>query len=345
MPVLTRCGNDKVTWGNAVSKPRIFVSWNAPDFVLNALAEVGELSIWRKPARPTIEDLATELADVEAVFGNLPWNEETLRLAPKLRIAANTAVGYDNVDVAAATAHGVIVTNTPDVLTDTTADLAFSLLVTAARRIGESERFVRAGRWGSPRSSGGLLGRDVHHATLGIVGLGRIGSEVAHRGMGFHMKVIYHDAFRREDLERQLGYRFVDLDTLLRESDFVSLHVSLSPETRHLIGEAELGKMKPTAILVNASRGGVVDEQALIAALREGKLAGAGLDVFEKEPVDPDNPLLSMENVVVTPHIGSATLATREAMSRLAVDNVVAVLQGKPPLTPVNPEVLGRPRA
>jgi lactate dehydrogenase-like 2-hydroxyacid dehydrogenase len=325
-----------------VSKPKIFVSWPAPDFVMSALTEVGEVSVWRKPSRPTVEELAVELADVEAVFGNLRWTEEIFRLAPKLRIAANTSVGYDNVDVAAATAHGVIVTNTPDVLTDTTADLAFSLLVAAARRIGESERFMRAGLWGSPRSSAGLLGRDIHHATLGIVGLGRIGAEVAHRGLGFHMKVIYHDAIRREALEQQHGYQFVDLDTLLRESDFISLHVSLSPETQHLIGDAELARMKPTAILVNASRGGVIDEQALIRALEEGKIAGAGLDVFEKEPVDPDNPLLKMENVVATPHIGSATLATRQAMSRLAADNVVAVLQGKPPLTPVNPEVLSR---
>ena len=327
-----------------MSRPKIFASYPGPDFVMKALSEVGEVSVWRNPSRPTMEDLATELADVEAVYGNLLWTEETFRLAPKLRIAANTAVGYDNVDVAAATAHGVIVTNTPDVLTDTTADLAFCLLVDAARRIGEAERFVRSGKWGSPRSSGGLLGRDIHHATLGVVGLGRIGSEVAHRGLGFHMKVIYHDAIRRESLEQQFGYTFVDLDTLLRESDFISLHVSLSPETKHLIGEAELAKMKPTAILVNASRGGVIDEQALVKALQEGKLAGAGLDVFEKEPVDPENPLLAMENVVVTPHIGSATLATRQAMSQLAADNVVAVLSGKPPLTPVNPEVLSRAR-
>ncbi len=333
---------DAETWGNTVAKPKIFCSYPAPDFVMSALSEVGEINVWRKPNRPTVDDLATELADVDAVYGNLLWTEETFRLAPKLRIAANTAVGYDNVDVAAATERGIVVTNTPDVLTDTTADLAFCLLVDAARRIGEAERFVRSGKWGTPRSSGGLLGRDIHHATLGIVGLGRIGSEVAHRGLGFHMKVIYHDAIRRESLEQQFGYTFVDLDTLLRESDFISLHVSLSPETRHLIGEAELAKMKPTAILVNASRGGVIDEQALIKALQDGKIAGAGLDVFEKEPASPDNPLLSMENVVATPHIGSATLATREAMSRLAAENVVAVLQGKPPLTPVNPEVLSR---
>jgi lactate dehydrogenase-like 2-hydroxyacid dehydrogenase len=327
---------------DTVSRPRIFAAYPAPDFILSALSEVGELSVWRGPGRPTLEDLASELSDVEAVYGNLRWTEETFALAPKLRVIANTSVGFDNVDVAAATAHGVIVTNTPDVLTDTTADLAFSLLVAAARRIGEAERFVRAGLWGKPGQYPGFLGRDIHHATLGIVGLGRIGAEVAHRGLGFHMNVIYHDALRREDLERQHGYRFVDLDTLLRESDFVSLHVSLSAETMHLIGAGELAKMKPTAILVNASRGGVVDEQALISALREGQLAGAGLDVFEKEPVDPDNPLLKMENVVVTSHIGSATLATRQAMGRLAAANVVAVLQGKPPLTPVNPEVVGR---
>jgi len=193
------------------------------------------------------------------------------------------------------------------------------------------------------------MGRDLHHATLGIVGMGRIGEAVADRARAFQMQVLYHDTVRREELERRHGYRFVTLDALLAASDFISLHTALTPETRGMIGASALAKMKPTAYLINTSRGPVVDEGALIAALQAGRLAGAGLDVFEHEPVDPENPLLKMENVVALPHIGSATEATRQAMVDLAVDNLLAVLQGKPPLTPVNPEVLGkrreRPRA
>jgi phosphoglycerate dehydrogenase-like enzyme len=186
------------------------------------------------------------------------------------------------------------------------------------------------------------MGRDVHHATLGIIGLGRIGAAVAHRALAFHMKVIYYDVVHRKDLEEQLGYQFVDLETLLRQSDFVTLQVPLLPETRRLVGAAQLAMMKPTAFLINASRGPVVDEGALIKALQEGRIAGAGLDVFEREPVDLENPLLKMENVVALPHVGSATEATRQAMVDLAADNILAVLQGKQPLTPVNPEVLSR---
>jgi glyoxylate reductase len=258
--------------------------------------------------------------------------------APHLRIIALTAVGYDSVDVAAATKRGIVVTNTAGSLTDTVADLTLALMLAAARRLPESERWVRAGNW---RIVGVTpMGRDVHHATLGIVGLGRIGAAVADRARGFQMRVLYHDTIRREELEKQHGYHFVTLDTLLRESDFISLHTALTPETRGMIGESELAKMKPTAFLINTSRGPVVNEGALIAALQAGRLAGAGLDVFETEPIDPANPLLKMENVVTLPHVGSATEATRHAMVDLAADNVLAVLQGKPPLTPVNPEVL-----
>lgn len=323
-----------------MSKPKVFIPWPVPEAVVAALADACDVRVWPGPGRCPESAVPDEVKDVDAVLGNVRWTPILLDQAPKLRIIANTSVGYDNVDVEAATARGVIVTNTPDVLTDTTADLAFTLLMCAARRVGEAERFIRAGQWGMSGTMAGFLGQDVHHATLGVVGLGRIGAAVAHRALGFHMKVLYYDAFRREDLERQFGYRYVDLDTLLRESDFVTLHVNLSAETRYLVGEAELAKMKPTAFLVNASRGGVVDEEALVSALKEGRIAGAALDVFEKEPVDPDHPLLKLENVVVAPHIGSATAATRQAMQKLAIANVLAVLQGQPPLTPVNPEVL-----
>jgi lactate dehydrogenase-like 2-hydroxyacid dehydrogenase len=222
------------------------------------------------------------------------------------------------------------------------ADLVFALMLAVARRVPESERWLRAGNWHAVGVT--PMGRDVHHSTLGILGMGRIGAAVADRARGFQMTVLYHDTVRREDLERQHGYRFVTLDTLLRESDFVSLHTALTPETRGMIGESELAKMKPTAFLINTSRGPVVDERALIAALQAGRPAGAGLDVFETEPIDLESPLLKMETVVALPHVGSATEATRQAMVDLATDNVLAVLQGRPPLTPVNPEVLSRLR-
>ena len=260
--------------------------------------------------------------------------------ASRLRLVALTAVGFDMVDVAAATARGILVTNTPDVLTETVADLTFALILAAARRVCETERWMLAGQWKTLGVT--AMGRDVHHATLGIVGMGRIGVAVAERARGFQMPVLYFDFVRREELERQFGYRYVNLETLLKESDFVTLHVPLLPETTGMIGAAQLAMMKPTAYLINAARGPVVDERALIAALQAGQIAGAGLDVYETEPIDASNPLLAMENVVKLPHVGSATGATRQAMVNLATDNLLAVLQGKPPLTPVNSEVLSR---
>jgi glyoxylate reductase len=285
-----------------------------------------------------------EMSDARALLGYAAMPAELMDKAPRLRIIATSSVGFDHIDVAAATERGILVTHTPDVLTDTTADLAFTLMLAVARRIGEAERLTRAGMWGKGMDSSTLLGRDVHHATLGVVGLGRIGAAVAERALGFHMRVLYHDFVRREDLEQKFGYRYVDLESLLREADFVTIHVPLLPETRGMIGAAQFALMKPTAYLINAARGPIVDERALIEALRERRIAGAGLDVFEKEPVDPENPLLRMENVVALPHVGSATVATRRAMVELAANNVLAVLQGRPPLTPVNPEVLPRMR-
>jgi lactate dehydrogenase-like 2-hydroxyacid dehydrogenase len=286
--------------------------------------------------------LEKEIGEAAAVLGTDRWTAAMMDKAPHLRIIALTAVGFDSVDVTSATERGILVTNTAGSLTDTVADLVFALMLAVARRVPESERWLRAGNWHAVGVT--PMGRDVHHATLGILGMGRIGAAVADRARGFQMTVLYHDTVRREDLERQHGYRFVNLDTLLRESDFLSLHTALTPETRGMIGESELAKMKPTAFLINTSRGPVVNEGALIAALRAGRPAGAGLDVFETEPIDPENPLLKMENVVLLPHVGSATEATRQAMVDLAADNVLAVLQGKPPLTPVNPEVLSRLR-
>ena len=252
-----------------------------------------------------------------------------------VRVIANVAVGFDNVDVEAATRAGILVTNTPDVLTDTTADLAFALLLAAARRIVEGHQFVHSGQW--RRWTIDLLaGHDIHHKTLGIFGMGRIGQAVARRGRGFSMRVLYHDARRAEEaLERDLGLEFVDKDRLLAESDFISLHVPLLESTRRMIGAPELRRMKPGAILVNTSRGPVVDEAALAEALAARRIAGAGLDVFEHEPeVHPL--LLKLDNVVLAPHIGSASIDTRRSMSMLAVENCAAALEGRRPPTLVN---------
>jgi glyoxylate reductase len=261
-------------------------------------------------------------------------DEEVLAASPSLRVVSNVAVGYNNIDAAAARRRSIVVTNTPDVLTETTADFAWTLLMAAARRVVEADQFARSGQW--KRWQWDLLwGVDIHGKTLGVVGFGRIGRAVARRALGFNMRVLYTDTVRADDAtERDLRASAVDLETLLRESDFVTLHTLLIPETRHLINERTLRLMKKTAVLVNAARGPVVDEAALVRALTEGWIAGAGLDVFEEEPkIHPG--LLPLENVVLAPHIASASLDTRLAMATLAVRNCLAVLEGKPPITPV----------
>jgi glyoxylate reductase len=251
-----------------------------------------------------------------------------------LKVIANMAVGYDNVDVETARERGVVVTNTPEVLTETTADTTFLLLLAAARRLGEAERLLRAGKWDAwgPKQ---LLGPDVWGKRLGLVGLGRIGQAVARRASGFDMEILYYDKYRNEDLEEGLGARYLELDDLLRESDFVSIHTPLTPETWHLISERELGLMRPTAVLVNASRGPVVDEAALADALANRRIFAAGLDVYEEEPsVHPR--LFELENAVLAPHIGSASIETRDRMATLAAENLAAVLRGEEPKTPVD---------
>ena len=260
-------------------------------------------------------------------------DDEVLAAAPNLKVVANVAVGYNNIDVAAATRRGVVVTNTPDVLTETTADFAFTLLMAAARRVVEADAYARSGQWKAWKWDL-LWGADIHGKTLGVVGFGRIGRAVARRGLGFGMRVLYHDTVRADPAtERALNATATDIDTLLHQSDFVSLHTLLSPETRHLINERTLRLMKNTAILVNAARGPVVDEAALVKALSERWIAGAGLDVFEEEPkIHPG--LLGLSNVTLAPHIASASGETRIAMATLAVRNCLAVLDGKPPITP-----------
>jgi glyoxylate reductase len=251
-----------------------------------------------------------------------------------LKVIANMAVGYDNIDVEAATERGVVVTNTPEVLNETTADTAFMLLLAAARRLGEAERLLRSGGWDAwgPKQ---LTGPDVWGKRLGVVGFGRIGQALARRTRGFDMDLVYHDQYRNEGAERELGARYLELDELLRTSDFVSIHTPLTPETTHLIGADELERMKPEAVLVNTSRGPVVDESALADALVEGRIFAAGLDVYEEEPeVHPK--LLELENVVLAPHIGSASIETRDKMAALAAENLAAVLRSEEPKTPVN---------
>jgi glyoxylate reductase len=284
------------------------------------------------------------LAEAESAHGIVSlltdrMDEELFARARSLRVVSNVAVGYDNVDVEAATRRGIVVTNTPGVLTEATADFAWALLMAAARRIPEADRYARSGQWTSWQPTL-LLGMDVHGQTIGLVGLGRIGTAVARRALGFGMRVLYHDRSRRVEAEREMGIEYRGLEELLRESDFVSIHTPLTAQTRHLIDRERLALMRPTAILINTARGPVVDEQALYQALTAGRIAAAGLDVFEIEPLPSESPLIGLDNVVLAPHIGSATHATRARMGELAAENCVAVLTGRRPPNPVNPEVL-----
>jgi glyoxylate reductase len=292
-----------------------------------------DLNGHEQPLSP--KDLLTRLRGKQGLICQITdLIDDDVLSTPGLQVVSNVAVGFNNIDVVAAKRRGVVVTNTPDVLTETTADFAWALLMAAARRVVEADRYARSGQWTAWKWDL-LWGADVHGKTLGIIGFGRIGRAVARRSLGFGMRVLYYDAVRSSaESERELNATFVDKDTLLRESDFVTLHVLLSAETRHLIDERALRGMKTTAILVNAARGPIVDEAALVRALTEGWIAGAGLDVFEEEPtIHPG--LLPLQNVVMAPHIASASFDTRVAMSTLAVKNCLAVLEGKPPLTPV----------
>jgi glyoxylate reductase len=322
-------------------KPRVFVTRRIPEEGLRLVREGAECRLWDDDMPPPRAALLEGVADADGLLALLTdrIDAELLDRAPHLKVVANMAVGYDNVDVPACTARRVVVTNTPGVLTETTADLAWALLMASARRVVEADRFTREGKWQTwgPML---LLGQDIHHATLGIVGLGRIGAEVAKRGRGFDMRILYNSRTRKPDLERELGLEHVGLEDLLRQSDFVSLHTPLTPETRGLIGARELSLMKPSAILINTARGSVVDQPALTKALQERRIGGAALDVFEVEPIAPDDPLLALDNVVVLPHIASASTATRGRMARMAAENCLAVLAGQRPANPLNPEAL-----
>ncbi|MBI2762330.1 MAG: D-glycerate dehydrogenase [Chloroflexi bacterium] len=313
-----------------------------PEDGLRAVVEACDARVWEDELPPPREELLRAIEGCDGVLTLLTdrVDDEFLdRAGPQLRVVSNYAVGFDNVDVAACTRRGVAVGNTPGVLTDTTADLAWTLLMAAARRVPEGDRYVRGGRWKTwgPML---LLGPDVHGATLGIVGFGRIGQAVARRAMGFGMTILYHDVARLpSEIEGPLGAAFVPLDELLGRADFVSLHVNLTPETRHLMNAERLGWMKPSAVLVNTSRGPVVDPKSLYEALRDGVIFAAALDVTDPEPIPTDDPLLTLDNCLVVPHIASASRGTRGKMAAMAAANLLAGVRGVRLPTPVNPEV------
>ncbi len=321
-------------------RPKVYVTRRIPAQAMAILQTCCDCRVFDHEETPVPrETLIQELAGVDGAFVLLTdrIDDEVLAGAPRLRIVANMAVGYDNIDVAACTRRGVLVTNTPGVLTETTADLTWALLMATARRLVEAQKVVERGEWRtwSPMF---LTGQDVYGRTLGIIGAGRIGSAVARRARGFSMRVLYHNRRPNPELEAETGAIYAGFHELLEQSDFVVTLVPLTPETRHLINEDALRRMKPSAILVNAARGPVVDEKALHKALTEGWIWAAGLDVWEQEPIGPDHPLLGLPNVVALPHIGSASIATRTRMAVVAAENLVAGVTGQRPPNLVNPE-------
>ena len=316
---------------------KIVVTRQIPEAGLALLRDQGTVTIWDDELPPSAEELDVLLGDVDGALTLLTDRIDgaVLDRHPNLKVVSNFAVGYDNIDANAATERGVLVCNTPDVLTAATADHTWALLMSAARRIPESIEYVRDGKW---KTWGPLLllGQDISGATLGIVGLGRIGKEVARRASGFGMRVIAHDEYQDAGFAAKNNVEYTDLDTVLREADFLTLHVALTPETRHLIGHDAFAKMKPTAILINASRGPVVDTDALVAALESGEILAAALDVTDPEPLPANHPLVSIANCIVVPHTASATVQTRDAMATLAARNLIAGLRGEKPPASVN---------
>lgn len=323
-----------------MAKPRVLATHPLFDPAREILKKHCDVEYWEKTERPPRQEVLRGVKDKEGLVCLLTEkvNEELLQAAPKLKIAANVAVGFDNIDVGACTKRGVVATNTPGVLDETTADFAWTLLMAVGRRLLEGDGLARSGSW-KGWDLDQLVGTDVWGKTLGIVGFGRIGRAMARRASGFQMKVIYADAVRAApNVERELGAEYRDMNSLLAEADFISVHTPLLPETRGLFNAEKFGRMKRTAFLINTSRGPVVNEGDLVAALESGKIAGAALDVFEKEP--EIHPGLRRANVVLAPHIASASLETRTKMAVMAVENVVALLQGRRPANILNPEVL-----
>lgn len=318
---------------------RIFVTRRIPDEGLAILREKFEVVVNEKLEPPSKDELIAGLKDADGAVTLLTdrMDEEVLAKAPKLRIIANLAAGFDNIDLDAATRRGVCVTNTPGVLSETTADLAFALLLSTARKIPQSDRYVREKNWKEAWHPMLMLGQDVHGKTIGIVGMGRIGLEMAKRAKGFGMKIVYTNEKNNPEADA-IGCKKVSLDDLTESSDFISLHVPLTSETKNLFDAKRLARMKRTAILINTARGAVVDQKALAEALKKGTITGAGLDVYEKEPIEPDDPLLSLENVILAPHIGSGSLETRSRMSRMVAENITAYFAKKKPPQLLNPK-------
>ena len=327
-----------------MDRPKVFVTRIIPEAGLVKIKAVAEVEVWEGETPPSYPVLLEKASMADGLLCLLTDRVDRALIeaaGPSLKVISQMAVGFDNIDVPAATAIGIPVGNTPGVLTDTTADFAFALLMSAGRRVVEGERYVKAGRWvtWSPTL---LMGQDIHGATLGLIGFGRIGQAVAKRASGFEMKVLFHDPseFAQDGLH---GARSMSLDEVLSRSDFLSIHVPLTPATRHLISRSEFKKMKPTCVLINTSRGPIVDPAALYLALRDNEIAGAALDVTDPEPISPDDPLLTLDNCLVVPHIASSSVTTRARMATMAADNLLAGLEGKPLPNCVNPEVLDGP--
>lgn len=321
-----------------MNKPKVYMTRNIPK-AIEILRGFCDLTVHNKANAPSKQEIIRKIRNKDALLCVLSdkIDGEVIASASNLKVISSYSVGYDHIDIEASTKRGVYVTYTPEVLTETTADLAFALMMAVARRVAEADGLIRRGKWKNTWSYDFMLGNDVHGKTLGIIGMGRIGSAIARRANCFKMKVLYHNRNRLSvDRERELNFEYRDLDKLLNESDFVSIHVPLGKDTYHLMNEQKFRLMKSNAYLINTSRGQVVDESALAKALRKKWIAGAALDVFEKEPLPKDSPLLRFNNVVLVPHIGSASRETREKMAEIAANNIINVLKGEKPLYAVN---------
>ena len=324
-----------------MAKPKVFVTRRIAQEALDRIAAETEMELWPEELPPPYDLLVQKSGPADGLLTLLTdrLDAALLNAAPNLKVISNYAVGYDNVDLVEAGKRGIVVGNTPNVLTETTADMAFALLMASARRLVEGHEYTMKRHWKTwgPQV---LLGQDIHGATLGIIGLGRIGAEMARRARGFDMRILYYGPHRKsETLEKELGVEYVpELKDLLSSSDFISVHLPLTPSTERLIGRAEFQLMKKTAVFINTARGGIVDQPALYEALRSGQIFAAGLDVTVVEPIPPDDPLLTLNNVIITPHIGSASVKTRKKMALMAAENLLAGIRGEMPPNCVNPE-------
>lgn len=320
-----------------MSKPNIYISRKLPDYLVEPFYDYFQIKMWPKDDEPVPRDvLLQEVKEADGLLSMLSdaINEEVFKQAPNLKVVANLAVGYDNINLEDASKYGVAVANTPDVLTETTADLTFGLLMATGRRLIEAMEYIREDRW-TDWSPFLLAGKDIHHQTIGIVGMGRIGTAVARRAKGFNMPILYHNRSRNKEVEKELGARYVDFDDLLEQSDYVVSLVPLSEETKGIFNEAAFQKMKESAIFINAGRGQTMDEEALYNALVNKEIAAAGLDVFQQEPIRKDHPLMTLDNVVCLPHIGSASVKTREDMIKLCFNNFKSYFDGRGLITEV----------